>query len=276
MATIPDVIAEDDRYPSTDGQPMGETGWHVLAIMTLYQTLRDHFAARPDVYVAADMFLYYEEGRPSQVKAPDCMVVFGVGNHERRSFKTWVEGAAPAVVFEISSAETYREDVGPKQEVYARLGVLEYFLFDPLAERLDPPFLGFRLADGGYEPLPRDADGGIASAVIGLRFVPEGMILRAIDPGSEEPMPTFLELKAAVDFERLRADAEQRRAEAMIGELDAQRRISRAARDILEMKAAEADAERRRADEERRRADELAAELERLRNELKDRGAEGA
>jgi Uma2 family endonuclease len=262
MATIPDALTEDELYPSTDGQPMGETGWHVLAIMTLYQTLRDHFAARPGVYVAADMFLYYEEGQPSRVKAPDCMVVFGVGNHERRSFKTWVEGAAPAVVFEISSAETYREDIGPKQDVYARLGELEYFLFDPLAERLDPPFLGFRLVDGRYEPLPRDADGGLASAVLGLRFVPEGMILRAIDPRTDEPFPTFIEMWAIVDFERLRADEERLRA-------DAERRTARAALDIAKERTADAEAQRRR-------ADELAAELERLRNELKNRGVEGA
>ena len=52
----PEVI-----YPESDGQPMGETGFHVNALLLLFQALRYYLASigRTDSYVAGDMFLYY-------------------------------------------------------------------------------------------------------------------------------------------------------------------------------------------------------------------------
>ena len=84
------------------------------------------------------------------------MVVFGVGKHERRVFKTWVERAVPSVVFEISSANTFRNDLAEKFDTYASLGVPEYYLFDPTGECLDVPLLGYRLVEGDYQAVRRD------------------------------------------------------------------------------------------------------------------------
>ena len=98
--------APDPMYPDSDGKPMGETGFHVRAILHLYGALTLFFQQRGDIYVAADMFWYYQEGNPRANKSPDIMVIKGVGNHERRSFKSWVENALPCVIFEISSAST--------------------------------------------------------------------------------------------------------------------------------------------------------------------------
>src|SRR4051812_31005430 len=94
-------------YPESDGQPMAETGIHVLAMVTLIATLREYFRRRPDVYVIGNIFLYFQEGHPESRKSPDCMVIKGVEpGPERRSFKTWEERAVPCVVFEITSEET--------------------------------------------------------------------------------------------------------------------------------------------------------------------------
>jgi hypothetical protein len=46
----------DPLYPDSDGKPMGETGFHVLAMIYVWQALRDFFAGRDDIYVATDMF----------------------------------------------------------------------------------------------------------------------------------------------------------------------------------------------------------------------------
>ena len=59
------------------------------------------------------------------------MLIKGVGKHERRSFRTWEEKAVPCVIFEITSEEGREVDAVEKPAVYARLGVKEYFLFDP-------------------------------------------------------------------------------------------------------------------------------------------------
>src|SRR4051794_9653858 len=87
MTTLPThlpAVAEEIEYPETDGQPMGETEYHVLATLTLFDTLRRYFR-RKKVYVAADMFLYYVKGDPKKVKAPDVMVIKDVPKHKRRT-----------------------------------------------------------------------------------------------------------------------------------------------------------------------------------------------
>ncbi len=54
----------DPLYPETDGEPMGEGAFHLAAMVYLYAALSRLFEHRDDVYVAADMFVYYEEGTP--------------------------------------------------------------------------------------------------------------------------------------------------------------------------------------------------------------------
>jgi Uma2 family endonuclease len=139
------------HYPESDGKPMGETGFHVNAILSLHAAFLIAFRGRTDIYVASDMFLYYERGNPRAVKAPDVMVIKDTHNQERRTFKLWVENVEPSAIFEITSDETRREDATTKPEVYARIGVPEYFLFDPLGDYLDPPLQAYRL-DGAATP----------------------------------------------------------------------------------------------------------------------------
>ncbi len=232
---------------------MGETGWHVRSTSSFYEVLREHLA-HTDAYVASNMFLYYEQGNPKANRAPDCMVILGVGKHERRSFKTWVEGAVPSVIFEFSSDETIDEDLHAKKALYARLGVTEYVLFDPFGDCLDPRLQGFRLEGGEYIELVPDADGGLISQVLGLRLIGEGFLLRAIDLRTNRPLLTMEEksaelARAADQTERLRLRAEEERLRA--------------------------EEERQRAEQERQRADDLAAELRRLRALLGDQDRSG-
>src|SRR5262249_44265454 len=46
----------DPLYPDSDGEPMGETDFHIAALILLRQALQYYFARRR-VYVATDMFL---------------------------------------------------------------------------------------------------------------------------------------------------------------------------------------------------------------------------
>ena len=150
-------------YPDSDGKPMGETGFHVRAILHLYGALTLFFQQRGDIYVAADMFWYYQEGNPRANKSPDVMVIKGVDNHERRSFKSWEEGATPRVIFEITSESSMVEDMVTKSSLYARLGVREYFIFDPMREYVSSRMLGFRLREGEYEAVTPESDGRVFS-----------------------------------------------------------------------------------------------------------------
>jgi Uma2 family endonuclease len=252
----------DALYPDSDGKPMGETDFHISAIILLREGLKDFFAAdgRNDVYVASNMFFYYEQGNPSGHRDPDVLVAKGVGNHFRRSFRVWEEGVTPQALFEISSPSTWREDLVEKRALYAQLGVAEYFLFDPEGDCLDPRLQGFRLEEGEFVPLIHDADGGLTSAVLGLRLTPEDYMLRLSDLHTGAIVQTRSE---RANDERDRAEQERRRAEEEHFRAELERRRA-------EEERRRAEQEHLQVEQERRRAEELTAEVARLKALLEE------
>lgn len=246
--TIPKVksTARHDKvyYPDSDGKPMAETDVHRNLMFWLIYTLQWHFRDDPLVYVSGNLLLYYEEGNPKKSVAPDCFVVRGVPPGDRRTYLLWEEGVAPCAAFEVSSRSTRREDLHTKPALYARLGIREYFLFDPLAEYLKPPLQGFRLSSGDYVPIVPDTDAGLTSEALRIRLVRAGSRLRLwdLDTGAE-----ILDDRARAARDQARAEQEQARAE---------------------QERARAEQEQARAEQERARADAAEAELARLRAEL--------
>jgi Uma2 family endonuclease len=185
-------VDEKSLYPCSDGQPMGEATFHVQAVILLLQALQDFFRDSADVFVAANLLWYWEEGNANARKAPDVLVVRGVGKEERRSFVSWQEiNTVPTVVFEVASLSTWREDLYEKPKLYARLGVREYFLFDPEAQYLRPALQGFRRNQQGiYAALEPDAKDRLESEELGLHLRAEGALLRLMDPYSGRPVLT--------------------------------------------------------------------------------------
>jgi Uma2 family endonuclease len=194
-------------YPSSDGKPMAETGIHVLAIMALFGALDEFMKSRPDFYVAATMFWYWEEGNPRARCSPDVMVIRGVDKTIRRSFMSWRENnAVPCVIVEVSSKKTWRIDLGRKRDLYARLGVREYFAFDPDGKYLVPSLQGFRLRDGKLEECPSAPDGSLICEELGVRLLSGGRVLRLLDAQTGAPILTPAERaeKAEAENERLK------------------------------------------------------------------------
>ena len=189
-------------YPESDGQPMAETDRHLQTIIDLRFALRDFFRAIDErVYVGSNMLMYYVEGDQDKCVAPDVFIVRGVGNHERRTFKLWEEQHAPNVVIEISSRKTKKEDLNWKKQLYAWLGVREYFIFDP-EYKLKPPLRAYRLHGGQYIE-EAVTSGRVLSNELKLELVNTGKELRLRDPLTERLLLTSDEIAGA-----------QRRAEA--------------------------------------------------------------
>ena len=190
--TLPQAETEDKiKYPESDGTPMAETDVHRdLMSDALLHPLKERYRNDPDVYVSGNLFLYYEEGNPSAVVAPDVFVVFGVPKRQRRIYKLWEENKAPDIVLELTSDSTYREDLSDKRLIYESIGVREYFLFDPLRDYLTPPLQGFRLTSSYYVAImPEQWTGGewqIYSEVLNLMLRSNGSTLRLYDPLSEQ------------------------------------------------------------------------------------------
>lgn len=218
-------------YPDSDGQPMAESDFQLRPLIYAVQSLRTYFQDRDDVYVSGNLFVYYEQGNPKAVVAPDVFVVIGAPRHDRPSYKLWEEPKGPDFVLEITSKTTYTEDQGVKRGVYALLGVREYWQYDPTGDYLKPVLQGFQLVERNYWPLPNrsEPDGGLRmhSAVLGLELRVAESELRFHDPATGQKLHSHAEAEQARQQAEARAEREaaQRQAlEARLAELEARLR----------------------------------------------------
>ena len=232
----PATAAVPIEYPSSDGKPMAENDAQRNAIMYGIAALTRHFRSRQDVYVSGDLLIYYEEGNPRVSIAPDVFVVFGVENLQRPSYKLWEERRAPAFVLEVASPSTWRDDLGWKRSVYARLGVREYWQYDPAGEHLPARLQGERLTPSGYvrQPAATAPDGTLTlhSRTLGLELrAAPGREMRFLDPVTGSCLRSHDEEAEAHQAETAarQAEAEARHAaetrataaEARVAELEA-------------------------------------------------------
>ena len=207
------------EYPDSDGEPMAENDWQLDAMISAISTLREWFADREDVYAGGDMLIYYQMNDNETRVAPDVFVVFGTEKHRRNSWIVWREGKAPDIVMEVASGSTWRRDMREKREIYAEMGVLEYWRFDPTRNYFVPPLIGERLADGEYTiiELTSSKDDVLRghSAVLGLDIcaLPDGN-LRFYDPVSRQWLRTHGESEAALQA----SEAMLREVEAALSE----------------------------------------------------------
>ena len=270
------------EYPSGDGQPMAENDWQLLAIINSVSALQYHYRDRPDVYVSGDLFIYYEEGNPRARVAPDVFVAFGVPSHKRPSYKLWEEGVVPAFVMEVASVSTWREDDGRKAKLYERLGVQEYWQYDPTGEYLGLRLKGRRLVEGAYVPQPvvESLDGMLLlrSETLDLDFRVKGEEMHFFDPATGERLLSRIDQLAARQAAESRAEAAESRADAAASRADvAESRAGAAASraDLAESRAgaaaSRADPAESRADAAESRAEAAEAELAALRAQLDER-----
>lgn len=215
-------------FPDSDGEPLGETDWHIKALLDTLETLQRYFADRVDTYVAGNNFLYWDQSNPRVCVSPDVYVVMGAGNHPRRVFQTWSEGSrTPSVVFEITSRGTKERDFEEKFFLYEQeLRVPEYFLFDPDGDYLDPPLAGYRLIEGEYQPIAIRNGRGY-SEQLELEIESEGPKLRFIVPATGERIPPPSELAQRVEAERQRAETAEAEIARLREQLDALRKQDR-------------------------------------------------
>ena len=227
-------------YPSSDGKPMAESESQLIPLTYAVSCLKHYFRNRPEVFASGNLLIYYDEGTQARV-APDVFVVFGAGNEERSSYLLWKEPKAPDFVLEIASQGTWRDDQDRKRELYRRLGVGEYWQYDPTRNYLRPPLQGLELVAGEYEPLPgwELADGTLAarSEVLGLELRLAGRRLRFHDPQTGKDLPDLAE----TDEQRREAEAraEQEAAARQAAETRVQQEAAARRREAAARQAAE-------------------------------------
>ena len=207
-----EVIEPD--YPESDGEPMAETDTHIQLLIDLRCALDEFFRNDSAVYVTGNIFLYYVKGDTTKRVSPDLMFIRGVEKKLRRTYKLWEEGVTPQVVFEISSRQTWGDDLQKKWILYARLGVQEYYIFDPEYDYLDQPLLAYRLKNGELQPV-KLKKGRVFSKALGLEIMDTGETLRLFDPQTKQYLPATHEQNAL----RQQAETRARTAEDELAKL---------------------------------------------------------
>ena len=209
----------DIIYPESDGKPMAETDLHIDEIIRMRHILKTHFAEKSDVYVSGNIMMYYEEGVIHSSVSPDILVTFGIGKKRRRTYKTWEEGKPPDFVMEFSSKGTYRDDLDNKVELYAKIGISEYFLYDAERRYLPSYLMAFRLVDRSYVEIPQCPDGGFFSEALNLTIHLQDDTFGVYDPDTEKWLLSAEErAEEAEDKAEQEADARQK-AEAEVEQL---------------------------------------------------------
>ena len=211
-----------DAYPEI-WEPLPDTGMQQKPQQEIMEFVRGWFGNRPDVFVSGNSGVYYEEGNANAVFLPDCYVVFGEGADrlwDPYAYRIWDFGAPPAFALEIGSQSTYRNDLGPKRELYARVGIGEYWRYDPTGEEhYGEPLVGEYLEHGQYRrfELHTEPDGLVwaYSPTLGLdlRATPSRLLFH--NPATGEILGNVIEEKDA----RLAAEAEVARLQAQLREL---------------------------------------------------------
>ena len=157
-------------YPETDGMPLPDGEYQAPLYRRVVGHLEVHFKDVPGARVNGDTFIYYVEGDPRRSVSPDCYVVFGLSDAALRSlslegnntYLLWEVGKAPEFILEIGSPSTARADLGRKRDLYAELGVGEYWRYDATGGQFyGEALVGERLVGGEYRrtEMHGDSDG---------------------------------------------------------------------------------------------------------------------
>ena len=158
---LPDIFYEDPE-PVEDGMQQAPVIIEIAHLLTAY------FRKQGDVFVSAGGFIFYDRANGNRRIAPDCYIAFDVDPKavlaNLPNYWIWEVGKPPDFVLEVASPSTASNDLGHKRDLYARLGIAEYWRLDPTdGDLYGQPLTGERLVDGEYQhyELRADADGCI-------------------------------------------------------------------------------------------------------------------
>ncbi len=218
-------------YPDEDGMPIPDGEYQSPLLVRVVGSLDIRYRNHPDIRVNGNVFIYYVKGDPNRRFAPDCFVLLDFTDEAMDSIRRhntyllWEVGKAPDFILEIGSSSTASRDMGSKRDLYARLGVREYWRYDETGgDFYGEPLVGERLVDGEYRRLDlhRDSDGRVRahSDLLGLDLMWEEGELRFWDSVAENWLLSHEEAQAQADDERARRLA----AEARVAELETELR----------------------------------------------------
>jgi Uma2 family endonuclease len=218
-----EVVYYYDLHP-TEEDLMGETFLHRMLVQYLMDLLLWLFHGQ-HCAIYANLNFYQTPEYKEEPLAPDIAVIKGIDVQEVTSWRVGKTGPAPHIVFEIASKETWVKDHNDKPGRYARMGVQEYFAYDPnqplLNGEASSRLTGWQLdaAHQEMQKMPLRTDGNLWSVQLDSLLVPGGKYLYLYDREGRLRLTQAQAEAERAEIEKRRADAEAKRAEALAEKL---------------------------------------------------------
>jgi Uma2 family endonuclease len=150
-------LPTSEELPCSDDTPVDNENQNFIPNLLLF-LLKFIWGNRSDWFFAVDMGIYHTTGvSPLVPVVPDGFLSLGVERYRsgrtRKSYVVWEENeVVPIFALEIVSL-TPGGEYDKKMEVYAKLGILYYVVYNPEYWQRDrhQPFELYRLVDGKYQ-----------------------------------------------------------------------------------------------------------------------------
>ena len=230
--------ALDDPGPLPEGMHQNPTiHYSVMALGYRLENL-------PGVFIDSNTFVYYDQTNRNRRVSPDLYIALGVDTNaieERHGYLIWEVGKPPDFVLEIASESTARNDCEAKRDLYAAIGVSEYWRYDLTGgDFYGFPLLGERLVNGEYRPYEvHTSPNGIPwshSPLLNIHIYWGSRRLQVYDPDEDEMLIEYSESRRREKSNAAAHQAERNarlRTEAQRDEFAAQRDEFAAQRDDI-------------------------------------------
>jgi Uma2 family endonuclease len=269
LPTMYDLPSEDPEEPGLPDE------FHDLQPKLLRETCVPPTYPAAEMFMGADLNLYYDTRHPQWYKRPDWFLVLGVTPADQQadlrwSYVTWQEGIAPFLVVELLSPGTEDEDLGQKLREISKpptkWEVYEYILRVPfygVYDRYENNFRVFQSQGDRYQPvnLPQ-AQFWFEALQLGL-----GVWSGAYQGVTGRWLRWYDEAGDWIPTQAERAEQQRQRAEQ-------ERQQAEQERQRAEEERQRAEQERQRAEQEQQRAEQAEEELaeeRRSRQQLLDK-----
>ncbi|MGD1901623.1 MAG: Uma2 family endonuclease [Geitlerinemataceae cyanobacterium] len=255
LPSINQQLPSSYELPCSDDTPVDNEDQNLLPNLLL-MLLSELWSERQDWYFGVDMAIYHTTGASPFVPiVPDGFLSVGVDRQKdgdsRRSYVMWEEQEIPPMFVLEMVSHTPGGEYDKKMEIYAKLGVRYYLIYNPKFWQRDrhQPFELYALEDGAYRLqtgelfwMP-EVELGVGRYWTDVNGVDREILTWYDAAENRHPSKAEREFLRA-EREQQRADREQQRAEE----------------------------ERQRAEEERQRADRERQVKERLAEFLRSQG----
>ena len=213
-------LPTSDELPDSDDTPVDNEDQNFVPNLLLF-LLEYIWKTRDDWYFGVDMGIYHTTGVSPRVPViPDGFLSLGVERRKnggsRSSYVMWEEEfISPILTLEVVS-HTYGDEYGKKLEIYRKLGIKYYVIYNPQFWRRDGhlPFEVYKLVDDDYqlqigEPLWMPEIGlGIGRCVL-----PSDRFGREVLSWFDQKGDRYLTPEEQAEIERQMANIERQRAD---------------------------------------------------------------